>query len=482
MPRHILNKSVGGALLVSLMITTGVSRASADLADVIIGGGAAVILGCATGAINCNKNKKRSQTTTTRRSTVNSVQRQQNREVQSALNGFGWNAGTVDGVMGNRSRAAIRDYQGYMGYPQTGQLSDWERQNLVNGWRQYQSGAGGAYPRTMAAEGPRGLLNIGRDPNYAARYGDNAGPNYGANTPNYGTNNNGTVDPWANNGTQAAAAQPLNQVPRQQVPQAVIPDQPQQGGGQVIGNGGTVPKLKPLKPVGQPTVSAAARCELVDQTTRIQGGVVQASNMTDPNQALSEKFCEARGFAITQGGSLASQYAVSENEMTELCSQIAGGYSDVMSGLPSTDQAQVMPAVQSTATQLGLSDAATMGVYGQICLGIGYRLDDAEMALAGALTMMAAGQAPYGELIGHHLREGFGVPATPAAAVPWYVNAMDSLESGATPVFVPSTTTERVQVIRSALQVQNQRAGNNGQSLPRVVPVANTLPLLTPKD
>lgn len=468
---QFVSKSIGGALLASMFITTGVSRAQADLADVIIGAGAAAIIGCASGALNCKGKKQRQQTTRSQpRSTVNSAARQQNRQIQTALNGFGWNAGTVDGVMGNRSRAAIRDYQGYMGYPQTGQLSDWERQNLIDGWQKYQAGAGGAYPRTMAAEGPRGLLNIGRDPNYASRYGDLVGTGYGS-------NNEGTINRWPENGTQNAAIQPQAQVPQ------VQPVAPQPQGGQVIGNAaGTVPKLKPLQPLGQVAASAAARCELVDQTTRIQGGVVQATNMTDPNQALSEKFCEARGFAITQGGSVASQYAVSENEMTALCEQIATGFGDTIAGLGNAAPAQVIPNVQSTAQQLGLSDPATMGVYGQICIGIGYRLDNAEMALAGALTMMAAGNDPYGELVGHHLREGFGVQTSASAATPWYVNAMDALERGATPVFVPSTTPERIQVIRTALQVQSQRANGGNHTLPKVVPVSNTLPALTPKN
>ncbi|MEM6311996.1 MAG: peptidoglycan-binding domain-containing protein, partial [Pseudomonadota bacterium] len=301
MPRQVMTKSIGGALLAAAFVTTTAERATAGLNDLIIGGGAAVIIGCATGAINCNKNKKRKAAP---RSSANTAARQANREVQSALNGFGWNVGGVDGVMGKRSRGAIRDYQGYMGYPQTGQLSDWERQNLVDGWAAYQRGEGARYPNTMRAEGPRGMLNTMRDPNYASKYGDTVNPNYGNNgygqTPNYNQNqaglqNNGTN--WNNNQQAVQPTQPLNQAP--------------QPAGQVIGGGdaakpGALPSLKPLKPLGQVAVSAAARCELVDQTTRIQGGVIRAANMTDPNQALSEKFCEARGFAITQGGSVAS--------------------------------------------------------------------------------------------------------------------------------------------------------------------------------
>ena len=452
-------KSIGGALLSCLLITSNVGRADADVGEAIIGGALLLGLGCATGAIDC-KNKKRSKTTASQpRSNINSAARHHNRQVQNALNGFGWNVGSVDGVLGKNSRAAIRNYQGYMGYPQTGKLSDWERQNLVDGWQRFQAGAGGAYPRTMAAEGPRGLLRIGRDPNYVSRYGDSVIPNYGA-------NEGGTINRGPENGAQSAAAQPYNE-----------PQQPQ--GRQVIGTNTAAPKLKPI---GTVAVSAAARCELVDQTTRIQGDVILASNMTDLDQALSEKFCEARGFAITLGGSVAAKYAVSENEMTEFCKKIATEYSSIFSDLGVQDPDQVVSTVQSTAAQMGLNDAAAMGVYGQICIGIGYRLDGMEVALAGALTMLAAGHQPYAELVGHHQREGFGVNPAPLDATQWYVIAMDALENGATPVFVPSTTAERVQVIRAALEMQSQRANGNAQNQPQVVPIPNKLPTLTQKN
>lgn len=460
MNRQFLTKSIGGAMVAAFMVTSSAERAHADLKDAIIGG----VIVC--GLTNCGK-KKSSGNRTYRapaKPRVSSAQRQQNRDVQSSLNAFGFPVGTVDGSLGKRSRAAIRNYQGYMGYPSTGQLTDFERQTLVNGWQKLNSGAGNAYPRTMAAVGPRGLLNIERDPNFPAQFGDNVGQAFNNNQYSNG-NQQGTWNQAANNQQAFQQQQPIQPLPKAA-----------QQGGQVIGGG--IPQLKPLKPLGQAVVSAAARCELVDQTTRIQGGVIQASNMTDTNQALSEKFCEARGFAITQGGSVAAQFQVSDNELTNLCKQIQTGYAGVVANLPSAPAEQVYATAQTTAAGLGLTDAATTAAYGQICMGIGYRLDNAEMALSGALAMLAAGEAPYGEIVGHHLREGFGVTATPAASVPWYRNAMDSLERGATPAFVPSTTPERIQVIRAALQLDAQRA--SGQGLPRLIQTSGQLPALQP--
>lgn len=468
--RPVLTNTIGGTMLTALMVTASVERADADLGDALVGAGAAVIIGCATGAFNCkNKNSRNTRSTQQRstRPTMSAAQRQQNMDMQSALNAFGFNAGPVDGVPGRKSRAAIRGYQNYMGYPVTGQLDDWQRQTLIDSWRKYNSGAGNAYPRTMAAVGPRGLLKTAIDPTYPQQFGDNV-----AGYPNTNGVNNGGTWPQPQPGYQP------DQTAGFQPPQAVQPSvNPAQPEGEVVG-AAAVPKLKPLKPIGQVATSVAARCELVDQTTRIQGGVIQAANMSDANQALSEKFCEARGFAITQGQSVAAQFAVSENELTNVCGQIEDAFASLRAQLPNASPAEATATIKTTANQLGLSDPATASAYGQICLGIGYRLDNAEMALSGALTLVAADQEPYGEIIAHHLREGFGVTAAPAAAVPWYQNAVTALENGATPVFVPSTTVDRIQVIRAALKLQEQRAGT-GQTI-KPIKASSQFPVLQP--
>ena len=152
-----------------------------------------------------------------------------------------------------------------------------------------------------------------------------------------------------------------------------------------------------------------------------------------------------------------------------------------MGSVGSTQPDQVLASAQTTAQGLGLSDPATATAYGQICLGIGYRLDNVDMAMAGALTLLAAGERPYGEIVGHHLREGFGVAANNDLASAWYMDAINALEQGATPVFVPSMTQERIQAIRTALQMQAQRAqGMNQGSSPQVIQASGQFPALKP--
>jgi len=88
---------------------------------------------------------------------------QEGREIQSALNYFGFNAGTVDGQLGRNSRAAIARYQDYMGYAPTGQLTTFERELLFDTHRRAQ--LGGEVTRSDIArhpDGTRGLLKIQR--------------------------------------------------------------------------------------------------------------------------------------------------------------------------------------------------------------------------------------------------------------------------------------------------------------------------------
>jgi hypothetical protein len=54
------------------------------------------------------------------------------RGAQAALNALGYNAGVADGVMGNRTRAAIQVWQRDRGYPATGQLTPSERASLIS--------------------------------------------------------------------------------------------------------------------------------------------------------------------------------------------------------------------------------------------------------------------------------------------------------------------------------------------------------------
>ncbi|MCZ7675866.1 MAG: peptidoglycan-binding protein [Roseovarius sp.] len=60
-------------------------------------------------------------------------------EEQAALNYFGFPAGAPDGVRGRNTRSAASQFQAHMGYPATGNLTEYERQFLVSSYYRAQS-------------------------------------------------------------------------------------------------------------------------------------------------------------------------------------------------------------------------------------------------------------------------------------------------------------------------------------------------------
>ena len=121
-------KTAAAAALI--MNGTWVPAHASDLGAAIVGG---IIGGAIVGS--ANQQKKRSSSSSTRSSTSSaySVQRQQNREMQASLNYFGFDAGPVDGQVGRKTRAAIADYQRYMGYEGTGTLTSFQQSDRLFG-------------------------------------------------------------------------------------------------------------------------------------------------------------------------------------------------------------------------------------------------------------------------------------------------------------------------------------------------------------
>jgi hypothetical protein len=81
---------------------------------------------------------------------------------------------------------------------------------------------------------------------------------------------------------------------------------------------------------------------------------------------------------------------------------------------------------------------------------MGYRQDNMDTAVGSALMLVAMGEPAYGELIGHHLREGFGVQQRRDLAMQWYDASLSALDAGSQAVFLPSQT-DRPQLLRAAM-------------------------------
>ena len=381
--------TISAALAAAMMLT------SPAVADSNLG---AFAVGAAVGAIvnqQVNNNKKKQQTVV-RKNYSNSYQRQQNREVQSALNAFGFPVGVVDGSLGRRSRTAIANYQAYMGYPATGYLEEYQRVSLVSSHQRLQAGGGSAYPQVVANEGTQGLLKAFADPNYASnRYGGGTAP---------ATTTTAAVAPLAPltlNNTQAGA-------------------------------------------------SMVGHCRAVNTQTEANG-VILASNVTNPDQALGEQFCDARADAIRQSDLLRASVDQSDAQLRAGCSQIADAMAPAISEIATQGAASVAVTAQQTANALFSGDMATAAGYGKICLGLGYREDDAAMALGAATVMLATGRAPYAEFVGHHVRWGFGTDAPRGSSLGWYDTAVTAMDNGAEPAVLPAKKRARNAVIRASI-------------------------------
>ncbi|KAE9630147.1 caspase family protein [Parasedimentitalea maritima] len=142
------------AIFSCALVLAPVERVSADAGDFAAG---ALIGGLIGGALS--NGGKRRQRGGTQRSRLPSTQ--EGKEIQSSLNYFGFDAGSVDGQLGRKTKTAVSQYQAYLGYPVSGQLSPYGQELLISSYKRAVSSGYLASQQAMAhPDGPRGLLKI----------------------------------------------------------------------------------------------------------------------------------------------------------------------------------------------------------------------------------------------------------------------------------------------------------------------------------
>ncbi len=124
----MLKKFIITTALASMALTVPQS-ASADAKDVAIGAAIGALLNNAVRNDQAKRQQQQRQTQTKRvvksaPATLNSTYtRTERRQIQASLNALGYPVGTVDGVLGRKSRGAISQFQASRGEPATGQLT-----------------------------------------------------------------------------------------------------------------------------------------------------------------------------------------------------------------------------------------------------------------------------------------------------------------------------------------------------------------------
>jgi peptidoglycan hydrolase-like protein with peptidoglycan-binding domain len=424
-------KRIATACVAFSMIAAPAQQAAADNALVggIVGG---IIGGVIVNEANKNRARKSTNSSSSRKKTytssssgVSSAQREQNREVQTALNYFGFPVGTPDGSLGPKSRAAVAEYQVTMGFPGTGQLNDFERDILVSSY--YRAQSGGAATATLMATNPRGAKGV------LIAWKDER---LGIGTPQ-GSLANGT-------GLGAATfATPL-------VSGAVAPAMPTFSAAPVVpALPAATAALPSFMAQGASTVSLASMCSQVSVITSTNGGYMTQLNMTDPALALSEQFCVARAYAIAQSDDLVSKVAgFTPQQIADQCAGFAPVMKDYVASVSLKPRADVIDGVLGFVQNSGMAPAQLAGT-AKICLGIGYKVDNTELALGSALLLGVMGERAYGELIGHHLAQGIGAASRPDLALAWFEAALGDPSEPIVQIFAPQMP-DRAGLIRMA--------------------------------
>lgn len=422
-----------GRRLTASIIVIAIAAGSAERAAAGGGGEAFVggLLGGAIGTAIVNSQQQRRAVVVDRRhviqrAPVNTWQREQNRQVQTALNYFGFPAGAPDGVIGANSRAAISQYQAFIGYPPSGVLSEYERTFLVSSYeRALVGGPQTAQIMASSGQGTRGLL-------LAWRQEQMGYPPVAAAAPVPAPTAAPVPAPAAAPVPQAAAAVPVPEAAPEAVPEVVAVATTPAGepAAEAAGSSGALPSFLP----GASAASIDSYCNRINLATSANGGFVTVAAMNDPAQALGEQFCLARTYAIEQGESLAGTVqGFSMAEMETQCDAFAPTMTGYQARLAAQEPAEVRAALQDFVSSTGAPPAQMSGS-ARICLGIGYRADDADVALAAAMVLVGLGEEAYDELLGHHLMNGFATPKRTDRGLEWLGSASEALAAGANPL------------------------------------------------
>ncbi|NRB02187.1 MAG: peptidoglycan-binding protein [Rhodobacteraceae bacterium] len=426
----MVSRKIIAAFVGASMIVVPTTRADADTGSFVAGAIVGGLIGHA--ATKNNQNRKR---TTTTRSRIPSTQ--EGRQIQASLNYFGFNAGGVDGQLGRRSREAVSRYQFYMGYPQTGYLTPFEQNILISSWNRAQAG-GYAINQVLAShpDGSRGLLKT-----YRAEL---AGQ---------------TVTPQQPTTTTTIVVAPQPTAPA--APAAPAPTE----------TANAAPAL-PNFLGGGAQRSLASHCNTVSLLTNSNGGFTTLASMTDPMQALNEQFCLARTYAIAQSEDLIARVqGATPDQVAAQCEQIGPLMKDHVAALSLKPMQNVVSDVAGFVLQSGMAPAQLSGT-AKICMGVGYRTDNMDVAIGSGLLLFALGERVYGEAMGHHLAQGFGATQRPDLARVWYAEALTAIDAGAQPVFSPGQP-ERVELLR---QASANLDNNAGLAAPTQVQPASALP------
>lgn len=416
-------KSISVALVSASLALVPVQRVQAgNDAAAILGG--LIVGGIIVNEVTKNNQRKRAaqqraQQHSNANAAARNAQRAQNRQVQTALNYFGYNVGAVDGSIGRNTRNGIARFQGDMGFTADGRMDDYERDFLINSQQRAEvSGNVAPYNSILASQGRYGLLRTFRNEQLGIAT------------------------------TVAAPAPAPAPVPAPVPATKPVPAT-------------TAPATLPAFNFAESERSISAVCNEINVLTAANGGITSAARVTDAEFTLNEQFCLARTHALAESAAIVATIPdLTEPQVEAQCKGLTQAVAPQLTALD-----VVSPGAVINATSIFMQDSGQpmdrLISGGKVCLGVGYRTDDAEMALASAVLLAAGEELGYAEIVSHQMREGFGTKrATPQQAGKWMSLAMDAMSGGGAMVLGQSQ--DRMAV----LQVASNMAGQTTSALP----------------
>ena len=433
----MLKRNLCASLVAASVIVVPVQRAQADEGAALLGG---LIVGGLIGNEIAKNKQRRTRTTTTYRPTY-SAEREQNRQVQHALNYFGYNVGGADGVLGRRSRAGISQFQAQMGFNPDGYLDGYERDFLLGSHqRALASSHVAPYNQILASQGPSGLLRTYRN-------------------EQLGITTTTAQQPVAPAPVPAPVPQPVTApapvpapapAPAPVAAPAPAPAPAPQPTEQVPVTARSDTATLPSFTFGQTDRSVNEHCNEINVLTAANGGVTTPGRVSDKEFALNEQFCLARTHAMAESTSITATIPnLTDAQIEQQCQGLAQVIAPQIDGLGTARPDMVISDASAVLQESGQPMPQLISG-GKVCLGVGYRIDDAQMALASAILLTAAGQLGYGEAVSHHMREGFGTAKVDAQkAGAWMKRGLDSVKSTAGAA-VMGQSPDRVAVLEEA--------------------------------
>ncbi|WP_164512339.1 peptidoglycan-binding domain-containing protein [Oceaniglobus ichthyenteri] len=430
------------------------TKASADAGDFIAGAIVGAIVNHAAKQPQKKVYRKSTKTYKKKVSKPRIPATQTGRQIQSSLNYFGFNAGSVDGQLGRKSRDAVSQYQAYLGYAATGQLSSFEQDLLINSYNRAQAG-GYATQQMVAAnpEGVRGLLKQFRQ--------EMAG---GAPVMA------GMAAPTATMPQTTMVVAPSQQMAMAPAPVAVAPmPAPVAPAPVAVAPVAVAPTPVAVAPVAPAPIAQAAvtpvaaalpslfggaakptlsvHCAAVSKKTSENGGFITAATMTDSTAALNEQFCLARQSAIADGAQLAQGLGATPDQINATCAAYGQQTATFVASLGSKPREAVLQNVAGFTQGTGIP-SQDLAATAKVCMSVGYRDDNMDQAIGSGLILAAMDSAAFGELMGHHLSQGIGTEMRVDLAAAWYEGALDA--AAVQPVFATAQP-GRLAVLRKAV-------------------------------